>query len=272
MSLVALCSEIGEIAPEWVQILPSGPFIKGIDGRSWTMRDPKLIIEAFELNELPMVVDYEHGQEIKAPKGEEAPAAGWIDKLEIRNGEVWARVEWTEKASKAINSREYRFLSPSFAFNKDKEIIFMSSVGLTNKPNLVMKALNNVQNDSDEKWDKISLALGKEVNSTDDLISALNSRDSNAKQEEAESAVDGFIAQAVFTPAQRSFLVACCRSQGVDEFNKFAANTVGMSYLSENKTTPKSKSATQSGLSEIQIAVCRNVGVSHELFLSLNNK
>lgn len=272
MSVMALCSEIGEIAPEWVQVLPSGPFIKGVDGRSWTMRDPKLIIEAFEQSNIPMVIDYEHGQELKAPKGEEAPAAGWIDKLEVRDGEIWARVDWTEKASKSINSREYRFLSPAFGFNSEKEIIYMSSVGLTNKPNLVMQALNNRQEESSDKWSRISIALGKNVDSDDGLISALNSNHSAAKKEEAESVVDKFISNAVFTPAQKDFLVACCRSQGVDEFEKFASNTVGLTYLNKEKHVTKSTKSNVHGLSDLQIAVCRSVGVSPEQFLSVKNK
>lgn len=272
MSLMSLCSEIGEIAPEWVQVLPSGPFIKGVDGRNWTMRDPKLIVDAFELNDLPMVIDYEHGQEIKAPKGEEAPAAGWIDKLEVRDGQVWARVDWTEKAAKAINSREYRFLSPAFVFNSDKEIINMSSVGLTNKPNLVMQALNNRQDDNEDRWDVISIALGRTVKSDEELISALNSNHSASKMEEVIKVVDSFISKAVFVPAQRNFLIACCRTQGVEEFEKFASNTVGLTYLNKDKRIPQSPKNISHGLSDLQIAVCRSVGVSHEQFLNVKNK
>ncbi|AZQ10120.1 phage protease [Shewanella khirikhana] len=269
MGVVALCNEIGEIAPEWVQVLPGGPDIKGLDGRSWIMRDPKAVIHAFNEMKVPMVIDYEHGQEIKAPKGEEAPAAGWVEQLEIRNGEIWAKVDWTKKASNSISSREYRFLSPAFHYNSDNEIIALSSVGLTNKPNLVMQALNSRK---DEKWSKYSKALGKEVSSDEELLSALNARDLDVKQKEAEQIVDGFISDAVFAPSQRDFLIACCRSQGVESFTEFASNTSGLSYLNKEVSINRSKDKAQDGLNDVQVAVCRNVGVSPERFLNIKKK
>ncbi len=40
MPVTALCKELDEKASQWVQILPSGPDIKGLDGRSWVLRNP----------------------------------------------------------------------------------------------------------------------------------------------------------------------------------------------------------------------------------------
>ncbi|GLQ73544.1 hypothetical protein EKN09_12795 [Vibrio penaeicida] len=272
MPVTALCKELDEKASQWVQILPSGPDIKGLDGRSWVLRNPKAILHAFHEMKVPMVIDYEHGQELKATKGEEAPAAGWIEELEIRNGEIWAKADWTKKAASAINSREYRFLSPAFNYNESKEVISLSSVGLTNKPNLVMQALNSRQNEPDNKWEKLSKALGSNVTSDDELLSALNSRDSQAEKKEIESLVDGYVSDAVFTPAQRDFLVACCRSQGIDEFKKFAGSTSGFSYLNKSTNTPHKTKQNSSSLNETQLAVCRNVGISEEQFLNVKNK
>ncbi|QQO82689.1 phage protease [Shewanella algae] len=269
MGVVALCNEIGEIAPEWVQVLPGGPDIKGLDGRSWIMRDPNAVVHAFKNMKVPMVIDYEHGQEIKAPNGEEAPAAGWVEDLEVRNGEIWAKVDWTKKASNSINTREYRFLSPAFHYNSQKEIIALSSIGLTNKPNLVMQALNAKM---DDKWSKYSKALGREVSSDEELLSALNARDHDVKQKEAEKVVDGLISDAVFAPSQREFLIACCKSQGIDSFAEFASNTAGLSYLSSEIKISGKKEKNNDGLNDVQLAVCRNVGVSTEQFLKIKSK
>lgn len=38
----------------------------------------------------------------------------------MRDGAIWGRVEWTERAAAAIRAREYRFLSPSFGFDKPR--------------------------------------------------------------------------------------------------------------------------------------------------------
>lgn len=132
------------VAPDWVQLLPSGPKITGRDGRAWFLNDPQDVITAFQQREIPICVDFEHSSEHRAPQGLDAPAAGWITQLEIRDGEIWGNVEWTPKAAQQIADREYRFLSPVFTYQKaGKQIIALVSAGLTNQPNLSMTALNS---------------------------------------------------------------------------------------------------------------------------------
>lgn len=129
--------------PEWIQLLPPGPAIAGRDGRAWTLPDPQTVVTAFQARGQPLVVDWEHASEHRAPQGLDAPAAGWIDRLEARDGAVWGHVEWTERAAAQIAAREYRFLSPVFTYRKaDGAIVGLLSVGLTNQPNLPLTALN----------------------------------------------------------------------------------------------------------------------------------
>ncbi|MEF1256939.1 phage protease [Vibrio sp. M260112] len=273
MPVTAICSEIGAKAPEWVQVLPSGPDIKGLDGRSWLMRNPQVVIHAFKNAKIPMVIDYEHGQVLKAPNGDMAPAAGWIEDLEIRDGQIWAKVDWTRKAAEAINNREYRFLSPAFSYdNETKEILGLSSVGLTNNPNLVMQALNSksAHVESERDWSAVSKALGTNINSQDDLLNALNSRNASEELSKAEQVVDKYISEAVFVPSQRDFLIATCRTQGIDKFEAFASVNTGFSHLAR-ETTFKPLERT-SKLSATQLAVCRNVGVTEQQFLNIQKK
>jgi len=266
MPYVALCSEIPQVAPEWVQIMPSGPEIKGLDGRKWSMKDPAKLIDMFKNMGLPLVIDYEHGQELKAPEGEEAPAAGWIEDLELRDGELWARVSWTERAAKAINSREYRFLSPAFAYDASMQILGLSSVALTNKPNLVMTALNS-REQGGKGWDEVSVALGVQVKTPGDVMAALNRREDVALNRQVEAAVDQAIADARFCPAQRDFLIATCRAQGPEAFKAFADLNGGFANLSTPVKLPPLPG--KSRLSDAQVAVCRAVGVSEEQFLNV---
>ncbi|RUQ13261.1 phage protease [Aeromonas dhakensis] len=266
MPYVALCSEMPQVAPEWVQIMPSGPEIKGLDGRKWSMKDPAKLIDMFKNMGLPLVIDYEHGQELKAPEGEEAPAAGWIEDLELRDGELWARVSWTERAAKAINSREYRFLSPAFAYDASMQILGLSSVALTNKPNLVMTALNS-REQGGKGWDEVSVALGVQVKTPGDVMAALNRREDVALNRQVEAAVDQAIADARFCPAQRDFLIATCRAQGPEAFKAFADLNGGFANLSTPVKLPPLPG--KSRLSDAQVAVCRAVGVSEEQFLNV---
>ncbi|MCB1520666.1 MAG: hypothetical protein KDJ37_08825 [Hyphomicrobiaceae bacterium] len=128
--------------PEWIEVLPAGPEIIGRDGRNWIINSADAIIAA-SMAAGALHVDYEHASEIKAPQGDIAPAAGWIDTLEARDGAIWAHVDWTPKARQMLADREYRFISPTFYFDKTSlEILSLVSVALTNQPNLSMTALN----------------------------------------------------------------------------------------------------------------------------------
>jgi phage I-like protein len=136
----------GPAPPDWIQLLPAGPAITGSDGRAWKFPDPQPLISAFQSRNKPLVVDFEHSSEHRAPHGLEAPAAGWIDRLEARDGSVWGHVDWTPKAAAHISAKEYRFLSPVFTYRKaDSAIAQLVSAGLTNQPNLNLTALNQEQ-------------------------------------------------------------------------------------------------------------------------------
>lgn len=131
--------------PEWIELIPAGPAIIGIDGRQWLNETPDRIIAAFIARNKPMVVDYEHASEHRAPQGLDAPAAGWVDRLEVRGmGSIWGHVVWTEKAMQYIADKAYRFISPAFTFEKTTQrIAALISAALTNKPNLNLTALNH---------------------------------------------------------------------------------------------------------------------------------
>lgn len=141
----ALCFELGGEVPEWVEVLPPGPSIAGRDGRTWSY-EPAQVMTATLAHGVDLPFDYAHATELKAPLGEEAPAAGWVREYRLNErGAMEARVDWTERARNAIASREYRYVSPVFLFDQDGRIHRFSSFGLVNKPNLAIKALNAEQ-------------------------------------------------------------------------------------------------------------------------------
>jgi phage I-like protein len=129
--------------PEWIEIIPAGMTVNGIDGRNWINDSPEQVIAKFNGRNKPGVIDWEHATEHRAPVGLEAPAAGWIDRLEIRDGAIWGHVEWTDRAKQQIAAKEYRFISPVFTYEKTtRRIVEITSVALTNQPNLNITALN----------------------------------------------------------------------------------------------------------------------------------
>jgi phage I-like protein len=137
--------------PEWIQLLPAGKDVKGRDGRNWLNDRPEGIVAAFAREGKDIPIDWEHSSELKAPNGEEAPAAGWIKQMEIRNGEIWGQVEWTARAKEQIANREYRYISPVFLYEiATLRISRITSAGLTNRPNLQLAALNTENNERKE--------------------------------------------------------------------------------------------------------------------------
>lgn len=148
--------------PEWVQLLPAGIEIKGRDGRQWILDRQTIILEAFAAEGKDIVIDWEHASELKAAKGDQAPAAGWIKSMEFRSGELWGRVEWTPKAIEQIRNKEYRYLSPVFAYEREtRRIVRILSAGLTNQPNLYMTALNQEQIDENLRKEQEIMDLAK---------------------------------------------------------------------------------------------------------------
>jgi hypothetical protein len=94
-------------------------------------------IRAFEAQSNPVPVDYEHASVRDVAK---APAAGWVQGLELRGDDLWALVEWTKTAAEEIRSGAYRYCSGVFVFDKpdrksgEPVACCLHSIALTNTP------------------------------------------------------------------------------------------------------------------------------------------
>jgi len=135
-------------APTWLELIPPAQAdgtITGRDGRMWrwdaaAQRD---VLNEYTKRGVDIALDWEHATQHRAANGEDAPAAGWIDTLELRDGALMGRVQWTPRGREQVQNREYRYVSPVFDYASDtKRIARMVSVGLTNTPNLRLSALN----------------------------------------------------------------------------------------------------------------------------------
>ena len=158
--------------PQRILLLPAGQ-IEGRDGRKWLNSEPEAVLESFSGLGRDLPVDIEHATEIRAPKGEPAPAAGWIRALNNEGGAIWGEVEWLDAGKQLVGGRQYRYLSPVILYRpSDRVITGLTSVGLTNQPNLRLGALNfqNIDN-------------GDEMNELKKIIAALGlAEDANAEQ------------------------------------------------------------------------------------------
>lgn len=134
---LAIALNFAGAVPEWVQLMPAGPELKGRDGRAWRMPSAAAVVNA---TRLPFALDYEHA--IDLPGTAEPIASGWCEELQIRNGEIWGRVSWAPKAMQRIADRECRFISPVFSFAATGEVVSLKGASLVARPNFEMTALN----------------------------------------------------------------------------------------------------------------------------------
>lgn len=295
---------VGADAPEWVELIPAGPRILGRDGRWWTIPDPDAVASRFDPAKEPQI-DVEHSSQMQAPQGLPAPAVGWIKALEVRDGAIWGRVEWTKEGADLVSGRAYRYLSPVFRFDyATNEISELICAGLTNNPNLEMAALNSAEMEK-ETMDKTVLeALGLPgTASVVDVVTAINSLKSektvalNAAQhpdpekfvpkadhqlalnritefetadkaradKEAEGAVDAAITAGKIAPASRDYHLATCRAEG--GLDRFRAFVETQPVIAAPSNLDKKDPAALPGkLNAEELAVCRQLGMSPEEF------
>lgn len=93
----------------------------------------KEVIATFKKRNLKLFFDYNH-LSLSPKTAEDGIAAGWFD-IEMRNDGIWIiRIKWTEKAFEYLRSREYAYFSPVLKLNKNRYVIRLINVALTNLP------------------------------------------------------------------------------------------------------------------------------------------
>lgn len=111
-------------ASSWIQVCTTGSFKKGDRKFAITPAMLSEMVENFSTGRHPvppteLCIDYEHLSGLESDNPDAGKAAGWVKQLELRadGAEVWARVEWTPPATEKLKAKEYKFISPEFAFN-----------------------------------------------------------------------------------------------------------------------------------------------------------
>ena len=157
----------GAAAPGEVVLLPAGALpTRPHDRREgWTNDDPEGVVRRTAEHGVDLVIDWEHSTTKVEERGGEAPAAGWLRDFRVRDGAVVASAEWTPRARAQIEAREYRYLSPVFAYDPATRVpLRIDSAALTNDPSLYMRALARAHPDPEKESDmdlaKLRKALG----------------------------------------------------------------------------------------------------------------
>jgi phage I-like protein len=232
--------------PEWVALIPAGK-VSGRDGRSWNNNRPGEIVEAFSYSGMDIPVDIEHSTELKAPHGDPAPAIGWAKELQDRNGAIWGKVEWTAEGKTLVGKRAYRYLSPVIIYQRDSgTIVGLTSVGVTNRPNLRLPALNNQHGGNPKETAMLKAllaALGLPENATEieatTKISNLKTDLATARNREENPSLEKFVPRADYDAALSKAVNA---EKAMDTIKKeqleIAINTAIDAALKDGKITP----------------------------------
>lgn len=95
------------------------------------------VMSEYEAHGIDVMLDYDHASLDTLASRDPAQAgkaAGWC-RLEVRAGELWAvNVRWTEHAADALRAKEWRYMSPAFAADREGRIVSLLNVAITNLP------------------------------------------------------------------------------------------------------------------------------------------
>ncbi len=144
-AVAALLTDLSGNVPSEIQLTLDGTF-KAKDGRpdglsGWVI-DAKIaqnVVQLANSQADAFVIDYEHQTLYAKQNGMPAPAAGWFSNIEYRAGlGLFATgVEWTESAALAIQSKEYRYISPVIAYDQKTGVVTkVLMAALVNNPAL----------------------------------------------------------------------------------------------------------------------------------------
>ena len=234
--VTALCrslpSEINAEEGIWLPLVPIGSFA-GRDGRSWNNSDPKAVINN---TTLPFVLDIDHASELTA----NTEASGWVTQLKIQDEHIFGWLEFNALGKKAIDEKRYKFYSPAFNVTKDGVLLDLSSMGLTNKPNLYVPALNKTQDN--QSLDTTITPPQKDNPMLAALLAALGLA-ADADQSTVLDTINALKAAKVEpqTPDLNSFVPQATHSQVVTELNTANAKLADMA-------TAKHKDAVETAI------------------------
>lgn len=134
------------------------------------------------------MIDYDHQSVFSAVEGVggRAPAAGWIKRLVGEADGIYADVEWTAAAAKALAEREYRYISPFFKVDAaSRKVTRIVNAGLTNSPALDLPALASADLIATEKENPVTKMISIAV------LASVLSLAATATEEDVLTSING---------------------------------------------------------------------------------
>ena len=138
----------GANPPREIHLVPKGIF-RGVDGRGPYRVESEAAVIAASMTDGKLALDENHSTDLAAPRGEPAPARGWIVAMHARADGIWGEVEWTGSGTELMANRAYRGISPVLSRTRDGVVTRILRASLTNTPNLTLASLHSRETNMD---------------------------------------------------------------------------------------------------------------------------
>lgn len=275
--------------PKSVKISPvsqNNQLVKGRDGREFLINGEK-VAKATNGRALDVVLDCNHGS--YAYDGERAAAFGWLKNFRVEGKFLVADLELTDKGQNALQNKHFRYLSPAFQMSSNAEVAYVDSVGLVNRPNLKLPALNSNKNQikeasmpdeskgaHDELLKKtveenagLKAQLAEQEQKTAQLAARLEESQKELRKIAVNYLLDEALKQGKILPAQRNSLEVI----GLNNQEQLA-DLLGAMPVQQNlqdlsvelgpKGAPTEKNSGKVSLNQEQRETARALGISEE--------
>ncbi|EHM9267730.1 hypothetical protein M8Y12_004247 [Salmonella enterica] len=267
-----------DILPSKIQVLPAGPEIKGIDGRSWTLTDAQALADSLNGMKRHFVIDLNHATFRKGEKGEDSPAMGWMTRFFVDSGHLWADVEWTPRGAEVVRGKEYKYTSPTLLHDRSGNITGLAGSSLVNYPTLTMQALCSASGISPDVIEAggINETLISE-------LSALRAQNNAYAQQHAsfiKEAVGVALLDNCLPRMLEDTLYSHCAAHGIDAMRQFADSlgaVCGVPALRQMQTVSLGMSSEElrrqhrEKLSPEGREVCETLGVDPSRLAEINH-
>ncbi len=269
--------------------------IKGRDGRIFKA-DIKAIANFHHNDPKDIRIDLEHYSE----RGGDTSAEGWIKNVFIgEDGGLYGDYELIGYTDDIVNNKRIRYTSPVFSVNqKTREIKYISSVGLTNEPNLYIKALNKPQPqesnmtsqnpeqpqtqstpqettkefNKDELLEELRKEFNKKIADQEKKFNEeLNSVKAETLKKELNTRVETAIENGKLLPSHKEWALTLELNQ-LDEFLALSNNNIAKELNKQQSDNPPDKPQADEELSEVQREVNKAMGLDDENDNPQNNQ
>lgn len=218
-----------------LDVLPApgpGGILPARDRRRQRVTDVPALVAKLNAQAVKTRVDYDHASEPESRTFRGSTGAdGWLSRFRANaRGGITADAALSDAAYKDLRARRYRYLSPAIVLDRNDDVVGLSSVALTNNPNLPLEApaINSSEATVDDKQ-KQQADLDERARKLKVDEEAANAVAMNA----AGQAVDAAIAAGRVLPAQKEYHLCAIKShahgvwKGIESFNAFAGGAEG---------------------------------------------